>query len=421
VRTNLRGGIRFARQLLATASESQLGFLAAAIAYYAFVSFLPFVLLSLSVASIVGGEAFSAEVVSLLSEFLTPEARELVADALTLDAAAGGATVVGLLALTWSSLRLFRGLDTAFATVYGTTGDLTLLDRIRDGLIVLVAIVVGVFAIGVAGEAVRRVASPLVPGVAGGLLLVTITVALLPLFYVFPNTDVSLRGVLPGTTLAAVGWAVLGGAFQAYASIASTSVYGVLGGALLVVTWLYFGAMVVLVGAVLNATLAGYAPTEDRKGQHPGLRQTSTTAMAEGDDDGPAEFDADSRGFDPEEAEAVRTELDRVWEELDDVEDRLDEKTISRSEFEAEMKRYVRKRQRRGHARGWGPYLVLLYGTAMTLGAFFYLEGVWAVLAMFVIWLSTLGLYVVMAALGAIGGGLSMVGRIRDALGSLRS
>jgi hypothetical protein len=143
--------------------------------------------------------------------------------------------------------------------------------------------------------------------------------------------------------------------------------------------------------------------------------------MAEGDDDGPAEFDADSRGFDPEEAEAVRTELDRVWEELDDVEDRLDEKTISRSEFEAEMKRYVRKRQRRGHARGWGPYLVLLYGTAMTLGAFFYLEGVWAVLAMFVIWLSTLGLYVVMAALGAIGGGLSMVGRIRDALGSLRS
>jgi membrane protein len=425
VQRNVRGGIRFGRELLATARESQLGFLAAAIAYYAFVSFLPFVLLSLSVVSIVGGEAFSERIVSILSEFLTPEARSLVQDALTLDAAAGGATVVGLLALTWSSLRLFRGLDTAFSTVYGTTGTLSLLDKIRDGLVVLVAFVVGVSTIGLAGEVVRRIASPVVPGLTGVLLLGSLVVALFPLFYVFPDDDaVTVRGVLPGTVLAAIGWGLLGGAFQVYASVATTSVYGVLGGALLVVTWLYFGAFLLLLGATLNATLAGRTPTEDRKGQHPGLRQTSTTPMAEGDDDRPEEFDAGSRApgeIDPEEAEAMRTELDRLWEELDDVEDRLDEKTVSRSEFEAEMKRYVRKRQRRGHARGWGPYLVLLYGTAMTLGAFYYLNGVWAVLAMFVIWLSTLGLYAVMAALGAIGGGFAMVGRVRDAIGSLRS
>ncbi|MFB6195385.1 MAG: hypothetical protein ABEI80_04375, partial [Haloplanus sp.] len=66
-------------------------------------------------------------------------------------------------------------------------------------------------------------------------------------------------------------------------------------------------------------------------------------------------------------------------------------------DVEAELRRYVRARQRKGHATGWGPYLVLLYGVVMTLGAFYYLGGPWAILAMVIVWLSTLGLYVFMA------------------------
>ena len=64
---------------------------------------------------------------------------------------------------------------------------------------------------------------------------------------------------------------------------------------------------------------------------------------------------------------------------------------------------------------------MLLYGTGMTLGAFYYLDGGWAVLAMIVIWLSTLGLYALMVIFGMVVGGLSAVGRLRDVLGSLRS
>jgi len=63
---------------------------------------------------------------------------------------------------------------------------------------------------------------------------------------------------------------------------------------------------------------------------------------------------------------------------------------------------------RRGHARGWGPYLVLLYGTAMTLGAFYYLQSDWvAILAMLIIFLSTLGLYVIFVVVGV---GLNLAG-----------
>ncbi|EMA53900.1 hypothetical protein C451_08068 [Halococcus thailandensis JCM 13552] len=90
-------------------------------------------------------------------------------------------------------------------------------------------------------------------------------------------------------------------------------------------------------------------------------------------------------------------------------------------QLESDLKQYVRKRQRRGHARGWGPYLVLLYGTAMTIGAFAYLDGGWAILAMLVVWLSTLGLYVLMVLVGLAGAALGAPGRLTDRIREFRS
>ncbi|MEF8852695.1 MAG: ribonuclease BN [Haloarculaceae archaeon] len=103
------------------------------------------------------------------------------------------------------------------------------------------------------------------------------------------------------------------------------------------------------------------------------------------------------RDVDPERVEYLAAELADLREEVEGLESRVEDKTVHRDDIEAELRRYVRARQRKGHATGWGPYLVLLYGVLMTLGAFYYLGGVWAVLAMVIVWLSTLGLYVVMA------------------------
>lgn len=116
----------------------------------------------------------------------------------------------------------------------------------------------------------------------------------------------------------------------------------------------------------------------------------------------------------------VHQELRELREDLDEFEDDVETRTVKRALLESELKRYVRWRQRQGHARGWGPYLVLLYGTAMNLGAFYYLEGPWAILAMVVLWLSTLGLYTLMVLVGFGVYLLSMPGRTRDRLSSWR-
>ena len=121
-----------------------------------------------------------------------------------------------------------------------------------------------------------------------------------------------------------------------------------------------------------------------------------------GGPDGPGGPGGDGPGrrdVDPERVEYLASELADLQEEVEGLESRVSDKTVHRDDIEAELRRYVRARQRRGHATGWGPYLVLLYGVVMTLGAFYYLGGIWAILAMIVVWLSTLGLYVVIAVL----------------------
>lgn len=112
--------------------------------------------------------------------------------------------------------------------------------------------------------------------------------------------------------------------------------------------------------------------------------------------------------------ESLAEQVTELREAIEDLESRIEDHTVHRSEIESDLKQYVRSRIRRGHARGWGPYLVLLYGTAMTIGAFYLLSGGWAILAMVVVWLSTLGLYVLMVLAGLAVGGLSVPRRVVD-------
>ena len=126
------------------------------------------------------------------------------------------------------------------------------------------------------------------------------------------------------------------------------------------------------------------------------------TAEAEagpGRDDGDGDGDGDDPDPTPDLAE-LEARLDAVRADLDAFEADVEERTLPREEVEAELRSYVRRRVRGGRARGWGPYLVLLYGTAMTLGAFYFLEGPWAILAMLVVFLSTLGLYTLFVLVG---------------------
>ncbi|WP_284007132.1 YihY/virulence factor BrkB family protein [Haloarcula pelagica] len=394
---NRNRAIGVGRDLLRTVRAEQVSFLAAGIAYYMFVSVLPLLLLALAVGSLLGGEDFAARVVGAVGAALSPAASELLEDALTSAVGRGGATVLGLAVMVWGALKVFRGLDLAFSRVYGAHDPKSFGAQLVDALSALAGIGLAIVGLGVVG-ALGTVFG--VEVALGGLALVPIlTVAFLPLYYVFPDRPMSVRDALPGAALAAVGWALLGTGFNIYAAQADAyQLYGVVGGVLLLVTWFYFAGQILLVGAALNASLAG---GPDRQLQQDALRE-SGKAMSEdadahtGETPPPSGSEGDGRDVD----DLTEAELDALREEFEEFREDVESRTLHREDVESDLKQYVRRRMRRGHARGWGPYVVLLYGTLMTLGAFYYLNGPWAIGAMLVVWLSTLGLYVVMLAVG---------------------
>jgi len=380
-----------ARALLRGVRDSRLTFLAAAVAYYAFVSLVPLFLVSLAVGSSLFGEELATFAVETAGGALAPSGEDLLRDAILNARGRTGVTLVGAAVLTWSGLRLFRGLDAAFSQVYGVEEHKSLGTQILDAATVLGAIALAVVTAVVVGGVVP--AMELLPPVLAPLpLIATLTVAFFPMFYVFPDVDVGVGEVLPGTAFAAVGWTALTAAFGVYAStVGGFALYGILGAALLLVTWLYLASIIIILGGVLNAVLAGRTDDAD------------TAEETEREADGPA------------------PDITALEREVERLRTRLDEKTVDRSDLESDLRRYVRKRMRRGHARGWGPYLVLAYGTAMTVGAFYYLDGAWAVLAMLVVWLSTLGLYALMVLVGAGIAATGVPGRILDWVRARRS
>lgn len=268
--------------VVAEVRREDVTFMAASIAYHAFVSMLPILLLLTIVVSAFGSEALVGTVLDLTAAVLPQTGRELVTEALR-DASGGvGLSVVGVVVLLWGTSKIFRAMDAAFAEIYDTERELSLLEQLKDALVVVVAIGGAAVTAIVLGASVAVPESvPYAPVTFRLAAVFGLSVALFPVYYVFPDVELTVREVLPGVVVAAVGWVALEWLFNLYVSVSSKpDVYGLLGSLVLLVTWLYVGGLVLLVGAAVNATLAG-RNVEGRTAQHEKRRFGRRIADAE--------------------------------------------------------------------------------------------------------------------------------------------
>lgn len=257
--------VTISRTTITVAREHQVSVAAASLGYHAFNTLIPlllFLFIGLSMLGELGGAARAAEALTGVS---ASQAESSLQSMTQNSQGRFRAAVLAFLILAWSAVRTFRTTNAAFERVYGRH-EFGLVEQVVDVALVSVTVPLALALVGIVGVAVSvlvdgllwRLLSPL-------LLLVALIVAFLPVYYLLPDPEVSLREVLPGTVFAAVAWTGSGLFFRFYASMSqSVHLYGAVGGLLLVLTWLYLGGLAILVGVVINAVLADRVDTEEQ-------------------------------------------------------------------------------------------------------------------------------------------------------------
>lgn len=251
---NRETGLSFLRATVRLAMEKEITFLAGSIAFFAFVSLVPAMVLVLAIGTVLGGEQFANGLVGLVEESLSDEGTTVLETALGDTTGLAGASIVGFVVLFWSTLKVFRALDIAFDRIYGVGKATPLSEQILNGSIVILGITTSLMVLMLVQASLRWLSLPYPDLVGVVLVLGGLLAVLSPIYYVMPPVSVSLGDVLPGTLFAVIGLVALQQLFHLYASHAGQyQAYGLIGAVLLFLLWLYFGGTILLVGVVINA------------------------------------------------------------------------------------------------------------------------------------------------------------------------
>jgi YihY family inner membrane protein len=237
--------------------------LAAMIAYFALVSFLPLTFLALALLGLFNRvDESSALVKELNTLFPSRSVGDIVATVRSVQKNAATLGIIGGLFLAWSSLSLFSALESAFNIVYGrpnrsfVRGKVIAMAFMATSLVVLfVGLVVGSFGFRVLERDVSGVMGTSWVAVPLSLALSTIAtfVFLMSAYLGLTNVDLSWREVLPGAVLGAVTLQVTFQALPVFLRVSKHIVaLQALGAGVLLLLWLYVMANVIVFGAEVN-------------------------------------------------------------------------------------------------------------------------------------------------------------------------
>ena len=237
--------------------------LAAMIAYFALLSFVPLVFLAVALLGFADrADESSYLVTELKTIFPSAQVSQIVRAVESIQDNAATLAGVGGLLLIWSSLSLFSVLESAFNIVYGRPNR-SFLHGKAVAVILLVGSLVVLFVGLVAGSIGFEFLKEYAPGViANGyvaftlsLLLSTVAlfVFLVSIYYLLTNVKLDFREVLPGAVLATI---LLQATFQvlpAYLRLSRELVaMRAFAGLPILLIWLYVMANVIVFGAEVN-------------------------------------------------------------------------------------------------------------------------------------------------------------------------
>jgi YihY family inner membrane protein len=237
--------------------------LAAMIAYFALLSFVPLTFLSLSLLGLTGRADESSFLVREIKKTLPGTPIDRIIDLVhSVQDNAATLGIIGGLALLWASLSLFSVLESAFNIVYGRSNRSFLHGKARAFLFMvgsLVTLFVALLAGSLGVAALQEYAAGFMSNAAIayvlsiGVSLIGVFVFLVSCYFFLTNEDLTVREVLPGAIFASI---LLEATFQVlplyqrYADL--NPALRAFGAPAILLVWLYVMSNVIVLGAEIN-------------------------------------------------------------------------------------------------------------------------------------------------------------------------
>ena len=238
--------------------------LAAMIAYFAILAFVPLLFLALSLLAFLGEQDESSYLIKELQRSFPKNSVENILDAVTeIQEQAPELSVIGAIGLVWAALGFFSVLESAFNIVYGLPNrpfirqkTLVLLLTAASLVVLFVALITSSLGVELANRSGvgQGAFSYLYALLVSTVLLVGLTWSL---YRLLTNTPLTWRETLPGALVASV---LLQASFQILPVFVRLSgeliALQAYGGLVLLLVWLYVMANILVLGAEVNWWLA---------------------------------------------------------------------------------------------------------------------------------------------------------------------
>ncbi|MBB5325001.1 membrane protein [Anoxybacillus tepidamans] len=263
--------LTFIREMIQRFQEDEVSRLSAELAYFFLLSLFPFLIFLLTLLAYL--PIPHEDVLSVVRQYAPKEAMDLIEANVhyIMNHQNGKLLSLGIIGAVWSASNgiaaivraLNRAYDVEESRSFIVARGMAILLTLGMMVVIVVALLlpvfgkeIGLFLSSVLGvsEAFLTLWNTLRWTVSSLILFIVFT----SLYYFAPNKRMHCKDVLVGALFATIGWIVTSLAFSYYvASFASyTSMYGSLGGIIILMVWFYLSGMIIVLGGELNAIFA---------------------------------------------------------------------------------------------------------------------------------------------------------------------
>ncbi len=259
--------VNFIFKFMKKATEDSVPAYAAQVAFFVMLSFFPFIMLLVVLASKLSfvNVTVVGYILRVVPDGLDTYVAYIIDD--VVNSNIQSFTIITVFVSLWSAAKGMQALSTGLNKIYGVEQKKNFfLVRLICAvytlvflLLCLVAIVLHVFGTQIAHKVIDQYpafanATLLILSMKNVFTFVIIFVFLLLIYYQLPSRRGNVRHEVSGAALAALAWMLMTRLFSVYMKYISTNskMYGSLTSLILIIIWLYIGMQIVLYGAEIN-------------------------------------------------------------------------------------------------------------------------------------------------------------------------